>query len=666
MTRFRLSLTRAPIDEPLLGRRPFDLLCLTMASVLVVHALHLPWWLTLALGVVLAARWRQRSTGGRQAPFWIKLPLIGLLLAVVIAYYGTLFGREPGSAFAVGLLVLKMLESEHRRDARVAMAFACFGLMSALLFNQGLAATFVVALGLVPAVATLRSLEKVDPAALPLRRELLPVLITLLAAVPLAAFAFVFVPRLNSPLWGAPTADKSVTGLSDRMAPGEMAEVLTDDTPAMRVTFDGTPPMNASRYFRAYTMTNFDGESWSPDYDVAPRQPGLLEGRPRFRYEIMLEPTRQRVLPLMDMPMEAPADARLRPDRTAVADRRIDEVYRYQASATVDYRLDTTLDPRQRRQALQLPDGIGPQAHELAASWASHYGNDHLAIARAALAMFHDGGFRYTLAPAPLGRDRIDDFLFQTREGYCEHFSSTFTFLMRAAGIPARVVTGYQGGYWNKLGSYLLVRHADAHAWSEVWLEGRGWVRFDPTGAVRPERVSLGAAAAAAAGNSSDGGLFDIAWLHNARDRWDVVNQWWNQAVNGFDALRQEGMLQPFGIRRTEVGDLAIILAVGCALLVAVALGWAMFQRREGDALDAWMRRLERKLARAGVTRRTGEGPRHFFARAARSLPAERNGLERLSQLYLWSRYAFDEPPPESLSEFRQRVKELKVRRVVK
>lgn len=665
MTRFRLSLGRTPVDEPVLARRPFDLLCLTMACVLGTHALHLPWWLTLTLALVLAARWRQRRTGGRNAPIWIKLPLIVLLLAVVIAYYGTLFGREPGSAFAVGLLVLKMLESEHRRDARVAIAFACFGLMSALLFDQSLIATVVVALGLVPAVATLRSLEAVDPQHLSLRRELLPVLVTLLAAVPLAAFAFVFVPRLSSPLWGAPTADKSVTGLSDRMAPGEMAEVLTDDSPAMRVTFDGTPPINESRYFRAYTMTHFDGQSWSPDYDTDPRTPGTLEGTPRFTYEVALEPTRQRVLPVMDMPAAAPEEARLRADRTALADQRVNEVYRYRASAITDYRLEANIDARQRRLALQLPDGVGPQARELASGWASQFGNDHLAIARAALAMFHDGGFRYTLAPAPLGRDRIDDFLFQTREGFCEHFSSTFTFLMRAAGVPARVVTGYQGGYWNKLGSYLLVRHADAHAWSEVWLEGRGWVRFDPTGAVRPERVSLGAAAAAA-GTSSDNSLFDMAWLRNARDRWDVVNQWWNQAVNGFDALRQQGLLEPFGIRRTEVGDLAVILAIGCALLVAGALGWAMFQRREGDALDMWMRRLERKLARAGVARRTGEGPRHFFARAARSLPGERNALERLSQLYLRSRYAFDEPPPESVSEFGRQVKELKARRVVK
>jgi transglutaminase-like putative cysteine protease len=665
MTRFRLSLTSKPVDEPTLGRRTFDLLCLTMACVLGVHALHLPWWLTAGLAFVLWARWRQRTTNGRNAPAWIKLPLIVLLLAIVIAFYGTLFGREPGSAFAVGLLVLKLLESEHRRDGRVAVAFACFGLMSALLFDQGIVATLVVALGLVPALAALRSIEQVDPMRQSLARGLAPVLVTLLAAIPLAAFAFFFVPRLGSPLWGAPTADKAMTGLSDHMAPGEMAEVLTDDTPAMRVTFDDAPPMNASRYFRAYTMTRFDGESWSLDYDRTPASPASLEGQPRFTYEVRLEPTRERVLPVMDMPVAAPDDATLRPDRTVVADRRVTEVMRYRATATTDYRLDATLDPRQRQRALQLPVGVGLRARELASSWVGRYGSDHAAIARAALAMFHDGGFRYTLAPAPLGRDRIDDFLFQTREGFCEHYSSTFTFLMRAAGIPARVVTGYQGGYWNKLGSYLLVRHADAHAWTEVWLEGRGWVRFDPTGAVRPERVTLGAAAAAA-GGGNDSGVFDFAWLRNARDRWDVVNQWWGQAVNGFDALRQQGMLQPFGIRRTDVSDLALILAVGCALLVAVALGWAMYQRREGDALDAWMHRLERRLARAGVARRTGEGPRNFLARAARSLPAHRNALERLNELYLRSRYAFDEPPPESVSEFRRLVKEFKARRVVK
>ena len=663
MSRFRLSLRERPASGPPLTAWSFDLLCLTMAFVLGVHAPHLPWWLTAGLAVVLVARWQQRRRGGRHTPIWIKLPLIGLLLALVILTYGSLFGREPGSAFAVGLLVLKLLESDRLRDARVGVAFAAFALMSALLFDQGIVATAIVAAGVVPAMMTLRALETAGPRVPSWRVELTPVLLALLVSVPLALFAFLFIPRLSSPLWGAPTMDRATTGLSDRMAPGDMAEVLTDDTPAMRVTFDGPTPIASSRYFRAFTMTRFDGQAWSPGFGG--RDTGTLEGQPRFHYRVTLEPTRERALPLLDMPPDAPTDAMLRGDRTAVANQRLEKTYNYEASAVADYRLDAALTPLARRATLQLPDRVGPRARAQAAAWVSQYGGDALAIARAALAMFHDGGFRYTLAAAPLGRDRIDDFLFGTREGYCEHYASTFTFLMRAAGIPARVVTGYQGGYWNSLGRYLLVRRADAHARTEVWIEGRGWVRFDPTGAVRPERVTLGAAAAAA-GDGGGEGLFDAAWWRSTRDRWDVVNQWWNQAVNGFDSLRQQGLLQPFGIRRADVGDLALVLAVGFAVLVVGALGWALFQRREGDALDASMQRLRRKLARAGVSRRAGEGPRHFLARAARALPEHRNALERLSEVYLRSRYAHDKPPPELVTEFRRGVDELKTRRVVK
>jgi transglutaminase-like putative cysteine protease len=662
MTGFRPSLRARPSDEPRLAQRSFDLLCLTMAFVVGVHAPHLPWWLTAGLAFVLVARWQQRRRGGGNPPVWIKVPLVGLLLAVIIVTYGTLFGRDPGSAFAVGLLVLKLMESERVRDARVGVAFASFALMSALLFNQGVVATLIVALGTVPAVMTLRSVEEVEPARMRLSVEVMPVLLALVISIPLALFAFLFIPRLSSPLWGAPTMDRATTGLSDRMAPGDMAEVLSDDTAAMRVTFDGPIPTASSRYFRAFTMTRFDGQAWTPGF--LHRDNSVLEGSPRFHYQVMLEPTRGRVLPMLDMPMAAPVDAQINSDRTVQAAQRLDKTYLYDATATGDYRLDPEIDAQARRANLQLPPGIGPRARAQATAWAAQFGNNPEAIARAALAMFHDGGFRYTLAAAPLGRDRIDDFLFGTREGYCEHYSSSFTFLMRAAGIPARVVTGYQGGYWNALGHYLLIRRADAHAWSELWIQGRGWVRFDPTGAVRPERVTLGAAAAAADG--SDEAWFNAAWWRNARDHWDVVNQWWNRAVNGFDSLRQQGLLQPFGIRRAEVGDLAIVLAIGCSLLVAGALGWALFQRREGDELDAWMRRLQRKLARAGVARRAGEGPKHFLARAARALPDDRNALERLSEVYLRSRYANDEPPPESVSEFSRAVKELRPRRVVK
>lgn len=665
MTGFRLSLTPRLDTEPRLAERPFNLLCLSMAFVLATHALHLPWWFTAGMGAMLAWRWWHRRQGGRPVSMWIKLPIVGLLLAVVIATYGTLFGREPGSAFAVGLLVLKTLETEHRRDARVGIAFGGFALMSALLFDQSLVATVVVALGLVPALGTLRAIEEIAPPRDAWRSELAPALIMLAASLPLAAFAFVFIPRLESPLWGAPNAGRAVTGLSSSMSPGDMEELLVDDTPALRVSFDGAVPIAEVRYFRAYTMLYFDGHEWSSRTDRYPSGETQATVSPRFTYHVSIEPTQQRILPMLDMPTAAPADATLRYDRTVLANQRVQATTTYDAAAAMDAPLDVTLDPSLRRAALQLPAVVGPRARELAQGWAGQFNHDSLAIARAALGMFRDGGFRYTLAPAPLGSDRIDDFLFNTREGFCEYYASSFTFLMRAAGIPARVVTGYQGGYWNRLGSYLLVRRSDAHAWAEVWIAGRGWVRFDPTGAVRPERVSQGAASAASAGN--DGVSFlDGQWLRSVRDRWDVVNQWWNQGVNGFDALRQRGMLQPFGIRRTDVGDLALILAVGCSLLVATALGWALFQRRQGDALDAWMHRLQRKLARAGVARRTGEGPRHFMARAARSLPAHRNALERLSELYLRSRYAHDEPPPELVKQFRQAVREFRARGVVK
>jgi len=219
----------------------------------------------------------------------------------------------------------RLLALDHSRQepwgSRHGQAFAAFALMSALLFDQGILATAIVAAGVVPAMMTLRALETAGTRSPSWRVELVPVLLALLVSVPLALFAFLFIPRLSSPLWGAPTMDRATTGLSDRMAPGDMAEVLTDDTPAMRVTFDGPTPIASSRYFRAFTMTRFDGQAWSPGFGG--RDTGTLEGQPRFHYRVTLEPTRERVLPLLDMPLDAPTDATLRGDRTAVANQRL-------------------------------------------------------------------------------------------------------------------------------------------------------------------------------------------------------------------------------------------------------------------------------------------------------------------------------------------------------
>jgi len=654
-----IAVLRRHAGEPRLDTRAFDLLCLTMACVLGVHASHLPWWLAVALALVLVVRWWQRRRHGARSPLLLKLPLLALLAVAVVVTYGTIFGQAPGSALAVGLLVLKLLESETPRDAKVGVSFACFGLMAALLFDQGLVATLVVALGLLPALATLRALEPAQtPSNLP--QALVPGLALLAAAVPLALLAFALVPRLSSPLWGAANRSESRTGLSDSMSPGHFTELLTDDRPAMRVSFDGAPPPPQQRYFRAYVMGAFDGFTWRYA-DVVNRAPVAVETADAVHYQITLEPSHQYVLPALDVPLEAPPGARMRRDRVIMAEKPVDELTSYTLSSAVHYRLERGLDTHHQRW-LQLPPGFNPRALAQGQAWRQHYRADPGAIIDAALALFHDGGFRYTLAPAPLGRNSVDDFLFGTREGFCEHYASAFTVLMRAAGIPARVVTGYQGGFWNRMGNYLLVRQSDAHAWSEVWLDGRGWVRVDPTAAVRPERVSLGAAAAA--GDQLD--WMQSGWLEGLRNRWDVVNRWWTQGVIGFDALRQRGLLTPFGIRDTGTAMLGMLLAVGTALFVAIGVGWALWRRERPEPLRQALRRLEAKLARAGITRRRSEGPQHYLRRAARALPAQRDELERLMDRYLELRYAHDEPVPELLRDFQRAVREFRPRRVVK
>jgi transglutaminase-like putative cysteine protease len=639
--------------------RTFDLLCLTTAFVLAVHAGHLPIVLTGALLVALGLRWWQRRYRPGRVPAWLKVPMLAVLVGAIVLDYGNLFGREPGSALASGLLVLKLTESESPRDARVAAAFGCFLLMAALLFGQDMVATFIVALGLLPALTTWRSLEPTQ--ALPsLPRQLVPALGLLVASLPLTLTAFVLVPRLSTPLWGTSGQQAARTGLSEHMSPSEFTDLLTDDSAALRVSFDGPPPTQSQRYFRAFVMWDYDGKDWKRT-DQLSSNPAPVEALQTISYRISLEPNHQHVLPTLDVPLQAPARAQLLVDGEVFADKATDEVREYALSSAIDYHFQPHLDAITRMRALQLPEGFDPRTHTLAAQWRKLYGHNDARIVQAALDLFHDGGFSYTLLPAPLGRDAVDDFLFNTHEGFCEHYSSSFTVLMRAAGIPARVVTGFQGGFWNRMGQYLLVRNSDAHAWSEVWLEGRGWVRVDPTAAVRPQRITLGAAGAA--GNQLP--WYQSGLLQSVRNQWDIVNQWWNQSVIGFDALRQRGLLTPFGIRDVDASMLTRLLVISLVAFGAAGLSWALWRRPENDPALAAMRSLERKLARAGIVRRRNEGPQHFLRRASRALPGQREELDHLMRCYIELRYATAEPTTESLRAFRRSVRNFHPSRMV-
>ncbi|HZP66917.1 MAG TPA: DUF3488 and transglutaminase-like domain-containing protein [Rudaea sp.] len=653
-------MTKAAGSE--LTRLQFGLVAASVLAAVLPHLRRLPLAISALILAVLAARWMQHHRGGARVPAWLKLPLVLLFPFLVILHYGNIFGREPGAALACAMLVLKLVETDKRRDARASICFSSFVLMSALLFDSSLGFALLLFAALAVLLAALRELEpRAAGATQHWRQKLAGDLRTgagaLTAAVPLALCVFLFFPRLGSPLWGAPTDASARTGLGDSMAPGNIQELLVDDSPAFRVSFDGAIPPHAELYWRGPVLWHFDGREWTrPEYFASQRNAGLLQTSGGVvSYEVTLEPTDRHWLLGLDVPLAAPEGDVRGADMSLVSRDAVDHLLRYRVTSATHYRLEPTLDPEHRRMALQLPDGFDPDARALAERWRSEFASDDL-IVKAALDLFHND-FVYSLNAPPLARDSIDDFLNNTKKGFCEHFSSAFTFLMRAAHIPARVVTGYQGGYFSDVGNYYVVRQSDAHAWSEVWLEGRGWVRIDPTAAVSPQRVELGARAAA--GESAR--WYQADWLLAVRNRFDLVNRAWNDLVVQFNSLRQQNLLAPFGIDKAEYTELMAVLVASSSLLLGLFAWWTLRNpRRDGDPLDTAYVRLCAKLARAGAARAPAEGPLAFSQRVAGAVSGGAAAVDLLLR-YIDLRYAHPAPPVAAVRAFVRAVAALRI-----
>lgn len=593
----------------------------------------LPPWLGVALGAVGAlSAW----SGLRRPllPGALRAVLALAIAGVVLAAYGFRFGRDSGSALLLAMLALKLAETRTLRDGRSLIGFALFAAFAAFLQDQGpltLALAAPAALLMLAASQRLADAEAAVPfqtpeAVAPRLRRTAGVLAL---ALPLALAGFWLFPRLPSPLWGVPENALARTGIDDRMAPGDWLDLMTDDSVAFRVRFEGRAPAPREMYWRGPVLWNFDGRAWSrwDGYAYLP-PPRVRAAGATLRYEITLEPTDRRFLFALDVPLAVPANGRLGMDLSPLAQRPLRSLTRYALRSAPAARFDTVLRPIYRDMALRLPEGYNPRTLALARRWRDE-GADDAEVIRHALAMYNRD-FIYTLGAPPLGRHSVDEFLFETREGYCEHFSASFTTLMRAAGIPARVVTGYAGAYRNPLGDYWVVRQSDAHAWSEVWLPGRGWLRVDPTAAVAPERVfetvsELGA----------------IAAMRPVWDMGDWLRRGWNDFALGFDAARQQLLLRPLGIARASAWQIGTAFGVVAAL--ALGFTFLMLLRDRGPARDpllaAWNRFCGR-FARTAQVRATYEPPLAWAARAAAARPQDAPALFALSGRFAVWRYA--------------------------
>ncbi|MGE0370268.1 MAG: DUF3488 and DUF4129 domain-containing transglutaminase family protein [Gammaproteobacteria bacterium] len=632
----------SPDDLPL-DRRAVNLLMLATGATMLPHLPHLPPFIPLFCIVFALWRWMSAHYAWALPGTAVRTLFTLAALSGVFLGFGTVFGRDAGTGLLAIMLGLKLLETRCYRDAVVVLFLDYFLCVAVVLYSQSIPGLLYLSLVLVMITAAMIELNQPARGA-PLRSLLRRSGALLLQAIPLTLLLFVLFPRIPGPLWGLPQDGGGTAGLDDSMSPGSITHLSRSDEVAFRVGFSTAPPPSQLLYWRGPVLWYTDGRNWSVDRDrtVSPPAagPGFvpLDGE-TVEYTVTLEPHSRGWMYALDLPLSVPPGAHRTRDLFLVADKPVRQLTRYTITSATYYR---TVAPTaaERARALQLPSA-NPAARALGAEWRAQAADD-MAVVNRALSYFGEEPFFYTLDPPPLSGDTVDQFLFETRRGFCEHYSAAFTVLMRAAGIPARVVTGYQGGEANPLGDYLIVRQRDAHAWSEVWLEGQGWVRVDPTSAVAPQRIEQGIDSILPApqyGLLRDfgSGPFGALW-QRSRLAWDTLNNRWNQWVLSYGPENQAAFLARLGLH--SWATTALVTLAGAVLLLA-ALGLALLFRRR-RRIDPALRLYQRycaKLARRGIVRAPQEGPAAFGARVQRQLPELREAVAFINRLYIAIRY---------------------------
>lgn len=607
---------------------------------MLAHALYVPAWASLA--ALLAVTWRL-------SPWWrrdsapqrlLRLLLAGAGVTATLLQFHTLAGPEAGISLLVLMVALKLLEADGRRDQGVVVLAGYFLVLATLIHHQQLAMAAWLFLVLVLLTAALVASQSRTPP----RAALATAGALALQAIPLALVLFLLFPRLPAPMAGLVQVETGRTGLSDSMAPGSVSQLILSDEVAFRVDF-ASPGVDARPlYWRGPVLTAFDGRTWRRGGNPEAAPVAEATGAP-LDYTVTLEASEQPWLPMAGLTRSVPlAGARLTAWLEWLSPGQAHDRLAYTVRSWPNYRLEWQLPPWQRAQSLALPAGYNPAAAALARRWAAEAGAPVAIVARA-LDYFRREPFHYTLSPPALGRDAVDDFLFNSRRGFCEHYANAFTVLMRGAGVPARVVTGYQGGERNPVGGYWIVRQRDAHAWAEVWLAGQGWVRVDPTAAVAPERVERGLAEAVPAAERPLLRL-PTGWLKDLRQVWDYVNSGWNRWVLGYDFERQRRLLAALTPSLATLEGMLAAMLAGAVLLLA-GLAMALLRPTLGPRRDRAGRLYARFLARLagiGLVKGAAEGPADFARRAARARADLAAPIQAISRLYIRLRYGGGQP----------------------
>jgi transglutaminase-like putative cysteine protease len=621
---------------------------------------HLPVWLTLFCLALIV--WRLLYDLGyiRLPGMFVRLLMTMMILGAIIFNYYTLFGRTAGSAFLALLLCMKLLEMHNQRDRMVVIFLASFIVVLGFLFSQSLFTGLYMIFEVVVLTTTLISINY-RPATIvsyttTYKNNLKLASRMLLQAAPLCLLLFVLFPRVPGPLWGLPEdVGSATTGLSEEMAPGRISQLSNNDAVAFRVKFKDVIPKPSELYWRGPVLWRFDGVRWdAPKSQLTLRLETLHEkfGNP-IDYSLTLEPHQQRWLFALDLPDALPPRSRMSSELQLLSLSVIDKVTRFELRSHTNYRIEPDA-PQNIQRYLALPANIAPRSRELINAWLREAPNKSQLVQKA-LAYFRDQEFYYSRQPPLLFDDPVDEFLFQTRKGYCEHYASAFTVMMRQAGIPARVVTGYLGGEMNPLSDYMIVRQSDAHAWSEIWLEQQGWLRVDPTSIIPPGRIESTADLIRRESQTNrETQLIELNWMgqsfRQARYAWDVVNNRWNQWIIGFNEKRQLALLSSFGLPNISWRGMTFLLFT-LMTIILVVISFYLFRssKQQSDRISKIYQQFQNKMAMVGFSKQAHESARHFAERITTSRDDLLREVNSITGLYNKLRYSAH--PPNYLFE---------------
>ncbi len=628
------------------------------------HSQRIPYWI-LALFLVLCA-WKiyapsQTDLEAKKFSF-IRIFLVVLMLSGFVGIYvhfGTIVGRSAGVSLLVLLAGFKVLEINHQRDFYVSCFLGYFLVVTNFLFTQTIGTAVYMACTIFVMTLSLVSFNDTQE-KLSARAAGKIAATLLLQSIPVMLVLFLLFPRISGPLWGMPDdAHSGLTGIDDEMSPGSISQLIQSNKVAFRVDFKNARPVPSQLYWRGPILLHTDGKTWSRGESEHHAAISLETLSDPVDYTVTLEPHNRKWLYALEMPGQRPelesAQSWMTSDFQLLTRNPVKRRIRYDMTSYPKYRI-TGLHKNELQTALQLPRQQHGKTKTLMHEWQNEGLSEDQIIDRA-LKLFNEDDFYYTLTPSLLQKDRVDEFLFETKQGFCEHYAGAFVVMMRAAGIPARVVLGYQGGEYNPVGDYLVVHQRNAHAWTEVWRRGQGWSRIDPTAAVSPLRIIEGIESAL------PDDVLDVPLLFSqsslARDlwqrlgyRWDAVNNQWNQWVISYGPKRQKEFLGKFGLEDIKLSSMIFLITIFVVLiLVYITFALLKFTPENLDPAKSIYNKFCRKLSRCGIHSDVYEGPVDFANRAALARSDLASQINNITNTYVAIRYGSSNAQLSSLQE---------------